>query len=192
VGVPGREWTGMVIPYGMVPVPAGTFHMGQADEDVAATQINFNKQVTIGAFFMDDSEITNNEYRQFMDAIMMDSLSILGEDFVMNELYPDSTVWVKDLRTIWEIRYLFITGHILHLTISLLLVLTGKRQNISPGGELHTSMTSEQVLENGQCQTSDYLMKLNGNTLHGEEEIWLNIHGATLHKKCQRMYAGQL
>jgi sulfatase modifying factor 1 len=88
--VEGREWTGMVIPYGMVPIPAGTFHMGQADQDVAATQINFNKQVTIGAFFMDDSEITNNEYRQFVDAIMMDSLSILGEDYVMNELYPDS------------------------------------------------------------------------------------------------------
>jgi formylglycine-generating enzyme len=96
VGVPGRQWTGMVIPYGMVPVPAGTFHMGQADEDVAATQINFNKQVTIGSFFMDDSEITNNEYRQFIENIMVDSLSILGEDFVMKELYPDTTVWVKD------------------------------------------------------------------------------------------------
>ena len=96
VGVPGREWTGMVIPYGMVPIPAGTFHMGQADEDIAATQINFNKQVTIGAFFMDDSEITNNEYRQFMEGIMVDSMSILGEDFVMEELYPDTTVWVKD------------------------------------------------------------------------------------------------
>ncbi len=96
VGVAGREWTGMVIPYGMVPIPAGTFHMGQADQDVAATQINFNKQITIGAFFMDDSEITNNEYRQFMDRIMEDSLSILGEDYVMEEIYPDTTVWVKD------------------------------------------------------------------------------------------------
>jgi sulfatase modifying factor 1 len=96
IGVAEREWTGMVIPYGMVPIQAGTFHMGQADEDVAATQINFNKQVTIGAFFMDDSEISNNEYRQFVDAIMLDSLSILGEDYVMNELYPDTTVWVKD------------------------------------------------------------------------------------------------
>ena len=73
VGVPGREWTGMVIPYGMVPIPAGTFHMGQADEDIAATQMNMNKQVTIGAFFMDDSEITNNEYRQFINGIMEDS-----------------------------------------------------------------------------------------------------------------------
>ena len=39
----------MTTPYGMVPIPAGTFHMGQADEDVGQTQINFNKQVTIGS-----------------------------------------------------------------------------------------------------------------------------------------------
>jgi hypothetical protein len=50
IGVQGRDYTGMPVPYGMVPVPAGTFHMGQADEDVAHTQINFNKQITIGAF----------------------------------------------------------------------------------------------------------------------------------------------
>src|SRR5690606_6800216 len=72
VGVPNREWTGMVIPYGMVPIPAGTFHMGQADEDIAHSQINFNKQITIGPFYMDDSEITNNEYRQFMEVILED------------------------------------------------------------------------------------------------------------------------
>lgn len=96
VGVQGREGWTMTVPYGMVPIPAGTFHMGQADEDIAATQINFNKQVTIGSFYMDDTEITNNEYRQFVDAIMMDSLSVLGDEFVMNELYPDTTVWTKD------------------------------------------------------------------------------------------------
>ena len=39
----------MPTPYGMVPIPAGTFHMGQADEDVGQTQINYNKQVTIGS-----------------------------------------------------------------------------------------------------------------------------------------------
>ncbi len=96
VGVPDRDYTGMTVPYGMVPVPAGTFHMGQADEDIAHTQINFNKQITIGGFYMDDTEITNNEYRQFIFAIFEDSLSVLGDDFVMNELYPDTSVWVKD------------------------------------------------------------------------------------------------
>ncbi len=96
VGVQGREDWGMTVPYGMVSIPGGTFHMGQADEDVAATQINFNKQITIGGFYMDDTEITNNEYRQFMDAIIADSMSLLGEDFVMTELYPDTTVWTRE------------------------------------------------------------------------------------------------
>ena len=34
IGVPDREGFVMSLPFGMVPVPAGTFHMGQADEDV--------------------------------------------------------------------------------------------------------------------------------------------------------------
>lgn len=96
VGVPGREGWVMSLPYGMVPIPAGTFHMGQADEDPAATQINFNKQVTIGSFYMDDSEITNNEYRQFIDRLMEDSVSVLGEEAIKEDYYPDTTVWVKD------------------------------------------------------------------------------------------------
>jgi sulfatase modifying factor 1 len=79
VGVGNREGWVMTIPYGMVPIPAGTFHMGQADEDPASTQINFNKQVTIGPFFMDDTEITNNEYRQFTNFFLVDNGTIEGD-----------------------------------------------------------------------------------------------------------------
>ena len=96
VGVPGREGWVMTRPFGMVPIPAGTFHMGQADEDPAASQINFNKQVTIGSFYMDDTEISNNEYRQFIDHLKEDSISVLGEETIMTEYYPDTTAWVKD------------------------------------------------------------------------------------------------
>ena len=101
VGVPGREGWVMTIPFGMVPIPAGTFHMGQADEDPASTQINFNKQVTIGSFFMDDTEITNNEYRQFTNFFLVENGSIEGFETVDAETfrqkyYPDTTSWVKD------------------------------------------------------------------------------------------------
>lgn len=96
VGVYGREGWVQLPPLGMVSIPSGTFHMGQADEDVAASQINMNKQVTVSGFYMDDTEISNNEYRQFMNAILQDSLSVLGEPYVMNELYPDTTVWTKN------------------------------------------------------------------------------------------------
>src|SRR5882757_4151681 len=101
VGVPNREGWIMTIPYGMVPIPAGTFHMGQADEDPASTQINFNKQVTIGSFFMDDTEITNNEYRQFTNFFLVDNGSIEGFETVDAETfrqkyYPDTAAWVRD------------------------------------------------------------------------------------------------
>ena len=96
IGVIGREGFEMTRPMGMVSIPPGTFHMGQADQDVAATQINFNKQVTIGPFYMDDTEITNNEYRQFVESVTEGSESELPEGFVVEDLIPDTTVWVRD------------------------------------------------------------------------------------------------
>ncbi|MFN6946702.1 MAG: gliding motility lipoprotein GldK [Cytophagaceae bacterium] len=96
IGVPNREGWVMTVPYGMTTCPSGTFHMGQADEDVPATQINLNKQITIGGFYMDETEITNNEYRQFIDVMLADSVEALGEQYIMTELYPDTTVWVRD------------------------------------------------------------------------------------------------
>jgi len=58
------------VPYGMVSVPAGSFHMGQNDQDVNFSQIAQNRQVTVSAFYMDETEITNNEYRQFTNYVM--------------------------------------------------------------------------------------------------------------------------
>ena len=96
VGVPDREGWVMTVPFGMVVAPSGTFHMGQSDEDVPHTMVNLNKQVTIGGFYMDETEITNNEYRQFMLVMLTDSVATLGEEEIMDKLYPDTSVWVND------------------------------------------------------------------------------------------------
>ena len=61
---PGKVYT-MGRPPGMVYVPPGTFHMGPSDEDVNYAYTARNKQVSISGFWMDATEITNNEYRQF-------------------------------------------------------------------------------------------------------------------------------
>ncbi|MBP9215353.1 MAG: SUMF1/EgtB/PvdO family nonheme iron enzyme [Chitinophagaceae bacterium] len=53
-------------PFGMVYVPPGTFHMGPSDEDINFNYTARNKQVSINGFWMDATEITNNEYRQFV------------------------------------------------------------------------------------------------------------------------------
>ena len=52
-------------PPGMVYIPPGTFHMGPSDEDINYAFTARNKQVSISGFWMDATEITNNEYRQF-------------------------------------------------------------------------------------------------------------------------------
>jgi len=54
-------------PLGMVYVPSGTFHMGPSDEDISYSFTARNKQVSINGFWMDATEITNNEYRQFVN-----------------------------------------------------------------------------------------------------------------------------
>lgn len=53
-------------PLGMVYVPAGTFHMGPSDEDITYALTARNKQVDIVGFWMDATEVTNNQYRQFV------------------------------------------------------------------------------------------------------------------------------
>ena len=64
-GVPQKNFRAEV-PYGMVYIPGGSFLMGQTDQDVTFSQIAQTKQVTIGPFFMDQTEITNSQYKQFV------------------------------------------------------------------------------------------------------------------------------
>jgi sulfatase modifying factor 1 len=66
MGASYSNTAGMSKPYGMVYVPPGTFHMGPSDEDVNFNFTARNKQVSINGFWMDATEITNNEYRQFV------------------------------------------------------------------------------------------------------------------------------
>ena len=57
-------------PYGMVPIPGGSFVMGMADQDFSATpEKAMPKTVTVSSFFMDETEITNAEYRIFINAV---------------------------------------------------------------------------------------------------------------------------
>jgi gliding motility-associated lipoprotein GldK len=96
VAATNRKGWKQTTPFGMVLVPSGSYMMGQADEDVTSSSVSFNKRVTVAQFYMDDTEITNNEYRQFTNVMMTDSISVLGEEKIIAEYYPDTTVWSKD------------------------------------------------------------------------------------------------
>jgi len=65
-GVMNRpSWNG-INPYGMVYIPSGTLHIGVGDQDISQTYVQRPKAISIQGFYMDDTEITNNEYRQFV------------------------------------------------------------------------------------------------------------------------------
>ena len=66
VGVKGKKWNPEK-PYGMTLVPGGSFIMGKADDDLAGVQDAPAKTVTVRAFYMDETEITNSEYSQFVE-----------------------------------------------------------------------------------------------------------------------------
>ncbi|MDB4925652.1 SUMF1/EgtB/PvdO family nonheme iron enzyme [Mucilaginibacter sp.] len=63
------------VPYGMAYIPSGSFLMGQTDQDITFAQIAQTKQVTIPAFFMDQTETSNTQYRQFVNWVR-DSIAI--------------------------------------------------------------------------------------------------------------------
>ena len=66
LGVMDRPTWNPIAPYGMVPVSSGTLHIGPGDQDVNNAMVQRAKSISIQGFYMDDTEITNNEYRQFV------------------------------------------------------------------------------------------------------------------------------
>ncbi len=89
IGVQDRpSWQG-INPFGMVYIPSGTLTIGQSDQDIFSTHTQRPKSISISGFFLDDTEITNNEYRQYVhwvrDSIAHTILGDIEEDDYGNE-----------------------------------------------------------------------------------------------------------
>ena len=66
-------------PFGMVLVPRGSLKLGEEDTDTLWGSNAPYKEISVESFWMDDSEITNAEYRQFVhwvrDSIIRERLA---------------------------------------------------------------------------------------------------------------------
>jgi gliding motility-associated lipoprotein GldK len=87
IGVQGREEWYQPDPFGMLFIPMGSYNMGPSDQDVPYALTAQSRTVSVQAFYMDQTEISNNEYRQFVYHVR-DSIArrILGNE-VDEELY---------------------------------------------------------------------------------------------------------
>ncbi|MDO7541760.1 MAG: gliding motility lipoprotein GldK [Flavobacteriaceae bacterium] len=83
VGVKQKKWFPEK-PFGMTLVEGGAYIMGKADDDMAQLQNAQAKTVTVRSFYMDETEITNSEYRQFVywvrDSIALQMLAAKVEE----------------------------------------------------------------------------------------------------------------
>jgi len=81
VGVQNRIQWFQPDPSGMLYLPMGSYNMGPSDQDVPYASTTKSKTVSVQAFYMDETEITNNEYRQFVFWVR-DSIAhrIVGEE----------------------------------------------------------------------------------------------------------------
>jgi formylglycine-generating enzyme len=74
-------------PFGMVYVQRGAFQLGPSDDEIMDdTKM---RSVSVEAFWMDDTEITNSEYRQFInwvrDSIAMKMLGAVDPEYLISE-----------------------------------------------------------------------------------------------------------
>jgi sulfatase modifying factor 1 len=91
------KWKG-INPYGMVYIPSGTLTIGPSDQDMNFAKIQRSKSISINGFFMDDTEITNNEYRQFVNYVR-DSVAhkILGHIIQSDNGGPERIDWEQEI-----------------------------------------------------------------------------------------------
>jgi formylglycine-generating enzyme required for sulfatase activity len=87
VGVKDRPTFVDEVPFGMKLIPQGHFLLGASTQDAAYTLTFSPKNVSVNSFYMDETEITNNEYRQFVywvrDSIahiLLGNAGVDGED----------------------------------------------------------------------------------------------------------------
>lgn len=86
-----REYNGMNNIPGVVLVEGGRFTMGQTQDDVVGFRNNIPKTVTVGSFYIDETEVANVHYREYTYWLER----AYGSDYpeLVAMAYPDSSAW---------------------------------------------------------------------------------------------------
>ncbi|AKQ47071.1 gliding motility protein [Rufibacter radiotolerans] len=77
---------------GLVFIEGGRTTLGSSEEDVAMTRDNIERTVTIASFYMDEAEVANIHWLEYLHYIRKDS----SEEIYAKAL-PDTTVWEREL-----------------------------------------------------------------------------------------------
>ena len=79
---------------GLVFIQGGTFTMGRVEQDVMFENNNTPRRVTVGSFYMDETEVRNIDWREYMDWIQR----VYPTDReIAQSVVPDTLVWRNEL-----------------------------------------------------------------------------------------------
>lgn len=79
---------------GLIAVEGGTFTMGQTEQDVNYDWNNVPRRVTVASFYMDQTEVRNVDYREYLHWIRR---VFVDYPEVYRNALPDSLVWRSPL-----------------------------------------------------------------------------------------------
>jgi gliding motility-associated lipoprotein GldJ len=78
----------------LVFIEGGTFQMGQTNDDIYYDWNNVTRRVTIDNFYMDENEVTNVDYREFLFWLRK---AYPNYPQVYRNALPDTNVWRREL-----------------------------------------------------------------------------------------------
>ncbi len=89
------DYEGQVTGPNLVLVEGGTFTMGTTEENITYEWDNIPRRVTISSFYMDETEIANIDYREYLYWLKR----VFDESYpeVYNGALPDTLVWREEL-----------------------------------------------------------------------------------------------
>ncbi|MEZ4989392.1 MAG: SUMF1/EgtB/PvdO family nonheme iron enzyme [Saprospiraceae bacterium] len=89
------DYEGQITGPNLVLIEGGTFNMGLTSEDVTYEWNNTPRRVTVSSFYMDETEVSNHNYREYL--YWLDR--VFGETYpeVYLDALPDTLVWREEL-----------------------------------------------------------------------------------------------
>jgi gliding motility-associated lipoprotein GldJ len=89
------DYEGQVTGPNLVLVQGGTFAQGLTEQDVTFDWNNVPRRVTVSSFYMDETEVSNSNYREYL--YWLDR--VFGESYpeVVSNALPDTLVWREEL-----------------------------------------------------------------------------------------------
>lgn len=88
------SYDGTQVPVGMVSIEGGTFTMGRIQDDVLGDHNNQATQQYVNSFFMDETEVTNMMYTEYLSWLkMVYPPSEARYKNIYNAALPDTLVW---------------------------------------------------------------------------------------------------